>query len=286
MAQLPDFGSLAMSRAVLAGLETFNCGRDLIRLASILGVLNTSAILRSIPFQFKRAEGDFMTLLSVMDAILAQKRIIPPHIFNINVVCKEFGLTSISHNLKRAMLRNTSFETFFDRSSEYRVASQISTNDWCSIAKSLLAGFSDNVYLSQTELQGKLHSFYRYNIYPVRDNQQQIAVIDSSSTLARSIKSIPVSLILVRDIHCSTAIRAISILSFIGEIQADWISNSLEREFKITNDEKQKFENEIKSNSTFQSISKNIDIKLPMQKILLTGIAGEILITEFIYVNS
>lgn len=280
MAQLPDFGSVAMSRAVLAGLQTFNCGRDLIRLASILGVLNTSAILRSIPSQFKRAEGDFMTLLSVMDAILAQKRIIPPHIFDINVVCKDLGLASISHHLKRAILRNTSFESFFNYSSEYRVASQASSNDWCSIAKSLLAGFSDNIYLSQVELQGKLHSFYRYNIYPVRKNQQMIAVINSSSTLARSVKSIPVSLILVRDIHCSTAIRATSILSFIGEIQADWITNSLQREFKITANEKQKFENRIKSNLTFQSISKNILIQLTSEKILLTGIAGEVLSTE------
>jgi HrpA-like RNA helicase len=280
MAQLPDFGSLAMSRAVLAGLETFKCGRDLIRLASILGVLNTSAILRSIPSQFKRAEGDFMTLLSVMNAILARKRIIPPHIFDINVVCKDLGLTSISHNLKRAMLRNTSFESFFNHSLQYRVASETSSNDWCSIAKSLLAGFSNNVYLSQTELQGKLHSFYRYNIYPVRKNQQTIAVIDSSSTLARSLKSIPVSLILVRDIHCSTAIRATSILSFIGEIQADWITNLLVREFEITTNEKQKYENEIKSNSTFQAISKNVEIKFINEKILLTGIAGDILITE------
>ncbi|CAF3996940.1 unnamed protein product [Rotaria sordida] len=280
MAQLPDFGSLAISKAVLAGLQTFNCGRDLIRLASILGVLNTSSILQSIPSQFKRAEGDFMTLLTIMDAILAQKRIVPPHIFDINIVCKDLNLTSISHILKRALLRNTSFESFFNHSLEYRVASQISSNDWCSIAKSLLVGFFDNVYLSQAELQGKSHSFYRYNIYPVRKNQQEIAVIDRSSTLARSVKSIPVSLILVRDIHCSTAVRATSILSFIGEIQAEWINNSLQREFNITSSEKQKFEHEIKSNSTFQSLSKNIHIQLNDKKILLSGIAGEVLITE------
>ncbi len=284
LAQLPDFGSVAMSRAVLAGLEAFNCGRDLIRLASVLSVLNTSAILRSIPSRFKRAEGDFMTLLSVMDAILAQKRIIPPHLFDINHVCKDLGLTSISHILKRAMLRNTSFESFFNHSLEYRVASQTSSSDWCSIAKSLLTGFSDKVYLSKTELQGKLHSFYRYNIYPVRNNQQKTAVIDSSSTLARSIKDMPVSLILVRDIHCSTAVRARSILSFIGEIQAAWMSNSLEREFKITDNEKQKFENEIRPNPTFQSISKTISIEVMNDKIRLSGIAGEILITE-IYIR-
>ena len=42
LAQLPDFGSLVMSKAVLDVLCTHNCGHDLICLASILGVLNTT----------------------------------------------------------------------------------------------------------------------------------------------------------------------------------------------------------------------------------------------------
>ena len=280
MAHLPDFGTVPMSRSVLAALEVFHCGRDLIRLASILSVLNTSSILRPIPSQFKRAEGDFMTLLTVMNVLLEQKQIIPPHLFNVQSICQGLDLTAISHILKRALLRNSAFESFFNRSKNYRLASQISSNDWCLIAKSLLMGFFDNVYLSQTELQGKRHSFYRYNIYPVLDNQQKIAVIDSSSTLARSIKSTPVSLVLVRDIHCSTAVRATSILSFIGEIQAEWMSNSLQREFKITENEKQKFNNEIQSNPAFQSISQNLAIKVQNEQIILTGNAGEILQTE------
>ena len=280
MAHLPDFGTLAMSRAVLAALETFNCGRDLIRLASILSVLNTSSILRGIPSQFKRAEGDFMTLLTVMNALLEQKQIIPPHLFDVHNVCGHLGLGSIKHILKRAMLRHNTFQSFFSQSNRYRLPSQISSNDWCPIAKSLLMGFSTNVYLSQTELEGKRHLFYRYNIYPVLNNQQKMAVIDSSSTLARSIKSAPVSLVLARDIHCSTAIRATSILSFVGEIQAEWMGNALQRQFEINDSEKQKFINQIQPNANFESIAKNIHVQVGADEIFLTGNAGEILISE------
>ena len=63
LARLPDFGSLAMAKSVLAALNQYNCGRDLIVLASILGVLNTSSVLKSIPSSMKSPDGDFMTFV-------------------------------------------------------------------------------------------------------------------------------------------------------------------------------------------------------------------------------
>ncbi|CAF4410343.1 unnamed protein product, partial [Rotaria magnacalcarata] len=45
ISKLPDFGSVEMSQAVLAALKDYKCGRDVLRLAAILGVLNTSSIL-------------------------------------------------------------------------------------------------------------------------------------------------------------------------------------------------------------------------------------------------
>ncbi|CAF3879558.1 unnamed protein product, partial [Rotaria sp. Silwood1] len=70
ISKLPDFGSLAMSKSVLSALNQHNCGRDLIVLSAILGVLNTSSVLKAIPDSMKRSEGDFMSLLNVMNEIL------------------------------------------------------------------------------------------------------------------------------------------------------------------------------------------------------------------------
>ena len=66
LAKLPDFGSLAMSKSVYAALLHYNCGRDLIILSSILGVLNTTTIFKSIPQSMKSSDGDFMTLLNTI----------------------------------------------------------------------------------------------------------------------------------------------------------------------------------------------------------------------------
>ncbi|CAF1560671.1 unnamed protein product [Rotaria sordida] len=46
LGKLPDFGSLAMSKCVLATLKDCNCGADLISLSSILSVLNTTTLLK------------------------------------------------------------------------------------------------------------------------------------------------------------------------------------------------------------------------------------------------
>ncbi|CAF5149898.1 unnamed protein product, partial [Rotaria sp. Silwood1] len=53
ISELPDLGSLAMSKSVLSALNQHNCGRDLIVLSAILGVLNTSSVLKAIPDSMK-----------------------------------------------------------------------------------------------------------------------------------------------------------------------------------------------------------------------------------------
>ncbi|CAF4652432.1 unnamed protein product, partial [Rotaria sp. Silwood2] len=81
LAKLPDFDSLPMTQCVLAALRDYNCGRDLICLASILSVLNTTNLLTQIPQRFKSSDGDFMTLLNVMNEILLIKQSVPARAF-------------------------------------------------------------------------------------------------------------------------------------------------------------------------------------------------------------
>ncbi|CAF3768686.1 unnamed protein product [Rotaria sp. Silwood1] len=73
LAKLPDYDSLAMSKSILSALQDNSCGRDLIYLSSILSVLNTSALLKSIPEHLKSSDGDFMTLFNIMRGILLVK---------------------------------------------------------------------------------------------------------------------------------------------------------------------------------------------------------------------
>ncbi|CAF4473949.1 unnamed protein product, partial [Rotaria socialis] len=77
LGKLPDFGSVQMSRCVLSSLQEYSCGRDLICLASILSVLNTTTIFKSSPSSFKSPDGDFMTLLNIMNEALLVKQSVP-----------------------------------------------------------------------------------------------------------------------------------------------------------------------------------------------------------------
>ncbi|CAF1611893.1 unnamed protein product, partial [Adineta ricciae] len=137
LAKLPDFGSLAMSKCVLAALKTFHCGRDLIILSSILGVLNMSNILKAIPDQYKSVDGDFMTLINVLDDILLMKQTVSAKEFSLRRICEKQGLTKIQHNLRQALRRYSTLQRAFDLSVEYRKEAQVQSKNWESIAKSL-----------------------------------------------------------------------------------------------------------------------------------------------------
>ncbi|CAF1115266.1 unnamed protein product, partial [Adineta ricciae] len=257
---LPDFGSIAMSKAVLSGLETYNCGRDIIRLAAILSVLNTSSVLRHIPSQYIKSEGDFMTLLAVMDAILAEKLVQPPHLFDVDDACKRTGLTVISHHIRRAVIRYDSFQKFFCLPGKYRDVSQRSTKgNWTPIACALLAGYSDNVYLSLAEIQGKKTSLY--SLYCCKQDQ-------------------PLPLVLARDIFVSTDIRDRSIISFLGEIQPEWLDRSLERDITLADKEIKLYNDEIRYSEDFLNISRNILCTLNGKNLNLSGNASHVLTTE------
>ncbi|CAF0873800.1 unnamed protein product [Adineta ricciae] len=237
LAQLPDFNSIAMSKSVLAALTQYDCGRDLICLSSILGCLNTASILKDIPPAMKSSDGDFMTLLNVMNEILLVKQSSTGQKIDLDLICQQKQLDKIRHILKQALRRYESLEKLFNKSQQFRQQSQIRSENWRSIAKALLEGYGDNVFVSMKEIQERTHQFGRY-----RDTND-IAILDLQSTLTRPISHAPVRLVLSRDVLYTSAARSTSIISFVGELKPSWIEHQLERHFLLTTDEKNHLEN-------------------------------------------
>ncbi|CAF2052588.1 unnamed protein product [Rotaria magnacalcarata] len=215
LAKLPDFGSFAMSKAVLAALHDYDCGRDLICLSAILGVLNTTGLLKSLPQHLKSPDGDFMTLLKVMDEILLARQSTPAKQFNLDQVCQANGLKEIQHIIRQALRRYQTLEKTFNQSPDFCTRAQVKSGDWELVAKSLSTDYLDNVFVSMKELHDRSHLFVRYN------SRGDIAKLDLQSTLTRPISTAPVSIVLARDIRHSTAVRATAIISFVGEIKAE-----------------------------------------------------------------
>jgi hypothetical protein len=274
LAELPDFGSLAMSKSVLAALRDYNCGRDLICLSCILGVLNTTVIFKSLPQRLKSPDGDFMTLLNVMDEILLVKPSVPSKQFDIGPICQATGLTGVQHIIKQALRRYTTLEKLFSLSDEYRQAAQVRSGNWEYIAKALLAGYYDNVFVSMKELHDRNLQFVRYN------GEGGIAVLDLQSTLTRPINTAPVSLILAKDIRHSTAIRATAILSFVGEIKPEWIEYKIERHLDLTDGEEAHLNTGNKYATAVSKFSNRINMQLANKKISLKGSSGAVLNAE------
>ena len=274
LAKLPDFGSLAMSKAVLAALRDYDCGRDLICLSAILGVLNTTAVLKSLPQHFKSPDGDFMTLLKVMNTILLVKQSVPAKQFNIDQICREKGLKDIQHVVTQALKRYTTLEETFNQSADYKERAQIQSDDWELIAKALLAGYHDNVFVSQKELQERVHRFIRYHA------KHDIAILDLQSTLTRPISMAPVSLVLARDIRYSTAVREKAVISFVGEIRPAWVERSITREVEVSNEEETHLNSTDKLSQARAKFSQRISILLENKKIKLIGPSGSVFNAE------
>ncbi|CAF1156177.1 unnamed protein product, partial [Didymodactylos carnosus] len=276
ISKLPDFGSLSMSIAVFSALTDYNCGQDLIRLASILGVLNTSNILKQLPARYKSADGDFMTVLNVMNDVLAIKHNLSSREFNkcIYNICDQKGLSSVKHILKQAIRRLSSLEQSFNICDKYRFAAHISCGGkWECIARALLQGYTDNTFVSMKDLQGKTHNFVRYN--HLFDN----AVLDFSSTLNRPMSETPVSIILARDVRYSTAVRQIALLSFVGEVKSTWLENRICRAFNGNEEEKQQFL------GIYPLLSKDVvhvEILVDNNKLKLSGKVGDVLDLELL----
>ncbi|CAF4048838.1 unnamed protein product [Rotaria sp. Silwood2] len=274
LAKLPDFGSLAMSKCILSALQNNSCGRDLIYLSSILSVLNTSALLKSIPEHLKSSDGDFMTLFNVMRAILLVKQSVPDNQFNLQYVCQVKGLSAIHHILRQALRRYVSLERSFNSLVEYRAQSQITSGNWPSIAKSLLAGYYENVFVSLKEIYGRNHHYVRYD-----STNENIAVLDSQSTLARHRSMSPVPLVLARDIRYASSIRSRAVLSFLGELQPGWIEYQVQRNIVLNEKEAAYLTNKYilpTAKTNFHSI----DIQLISDTLSIEGKAGTSLKAE------
>ncbi|CAF1264703.1 unnamed protein product [Rotaria sordida] len=274
LAKLPDFGSLPMARCVLAALRKYNCGRDLICLASILSVLNTTNLLTQIPPRYKSSDGDYMTLLNVMNEILLIKQSVLPKSFILARVCEVKGLSHIRHIIGQALRRYDTLEKAFDLSNDYREQAQIQCGNWIFIAKALLAGYSDNVFVSKRDLQDRTHHFLCYG------STNDIAVLDLKSTLIQPISQPPVSLVIARNILYLSSVRLVAVISFLGKLKADWIEHGVERHIKL-NESEEKFLKANNGYSTARTMFANtVQMGLNNRLLSLTGTAGVTLNSE------
>ncbi|CAF1052050.1 unnamed protein product [Rotaria sordida] len=276
LGKLPDFGSLAMSKCVLAALKEFNCGADLIALSSILSVLNTTTLLKSIPKNYKSPDGDFMTLLNVMEEILVVKQSVPTKEFSLDRICQAKGLSDIKHILRQALRRYNSLEKSFNLSVDYRAKAQIKSHNWELIARSLLSGYYDNIFVSAKELFERTHLYIQYN----GSTEDNIAELDSQSVLGRSTNKIPPALVLARDIRYSTSIRSKAILSFVGTIKPEWIEHSTKRQLKINSEEEVRLNSNNIFTNALSKFSNKITMLLTKTDVNLSGQAGIVFNSE------
>ena len=274
LAKLPDFGSLAMSKAVLAAFREYDCGYDLLCLSSILGVLNMTNLFRSIPQSFKSSDGDFMTLFNIMNEILLVRQSSSSQQFDLRTVCQAKGLQDIHHIINQALRRYTTLEKLLSQPGRFQEDAQVRSGQWELIARALLAGYSDNVFVSMRELQSRSHHFMRYN------GKGEIAVLDLQSTLTRPISQAPVAVILARDIRHSTAIRERAVLSFAGEIKTEWIERRITREMNLSAEETAYVNRGNIFTSARSKFQNKIDMALNGSRIILSGPAGSVLNAE------
>ncbi|CAF3951467.1 unnamed protein product, partial [Rotaria sp. Silwood1] len=273
LSRVPEFGTIQMSVSVLAALREFDCGHDLICLSSILGVLNSTAIFSLMPPNLKSSDGDFMTLLNIMNKILSVKESISTSQFNLNRICEVANLTQIRHIIGPALRRYSSLEKSFNIS-DYRIEAHKKSGQWESIAKALLAGYSDNVFISMRELQEKNLLYARYN------DKGDLAVLDIKSILTRPVKQDPVPLVVARDVFYSTAVRSRAIISFVGEIKIDWMTHSTKRELTLTDEEEIYLNSNNRYGKVRQLYSHNIQMLLSNKTLKLTGRSDVVLNAE------
>lgn len=266
-----------MSECVLAALERYHCGRDLICLASILSVINTTYILSRIPQRFKKhSEGDYMTLLNVMNEILSITQSVFAHKFDWYRVCQAKGLLPVQHLLRQAFKRYLTLKRSFELSPDYRFQAQIQSGNWEFIAKSLLVGYSQNIFVSKKDLQKRSHHFIRYT-----EQLHDTAILDRKSTLFRPIKQVPVSIVLARDIlYLPTTVRLTAIISFLGQINADWMEYYIQREIMLNDVERNCLLNSNQYSMAKQRFSSE-NVKMELKNLLeLSGPAGGVLKAE------
>lgn len=269
-----------MSKAVYAALTRYRCGHDLIVISSVLGVLNTSAVLTMLPNRLKSPDGDFMTILNVMNEVLDAKKSTPAQQFKLKQFCQQNGLQGAYQTLNQACRRYETLEKTFSMSKDFRTQAQIRTGQWELIAKALLKGYSDNVFISLKELQGRANQFTRYQSSSSSSKSDiDVAVLDKQSTLNRSIGSAPVSLVVARDIRYATSVRAKAVLSFVGEIKPIWIEYEVEREITLNDAEKKRLDTEKVLQSVAQKFS-DVEVQMKKDVLSISGPSGSVLNAE------
>lgn len=278
IAKLPDLNSVEMSIAVYYALTRYRCGRDLIAIASVLGVLNTSALFSALPKRFKSPDGDYMTLLNIMNEILDAQESIPAKQFKLKQFCEKKGLQNAYHTLNQAYRRYETLQKSFNLSKDYRNQAQIQNGTWELIAKALLKGYSENVFVSLKELQGRTH---RYTRYQSSKSNVDVAIFDKHSTLSRSTASAPVSLVVARDIRYATAVRDKAVLSFVGEIKAPWIEYEVERKIDLNDIEQEKL-NKDNILSTVKQKFPDSEFQLNHDVLSINGPSGSVLNAELL----
>lgn len=271
-----------MSKAVFYALTRYKCGRDMIAISSMLSVLNTSNVLVSLPDRYKSPDGDFMTILNVMNEVLKVKQSMSNQKFQLKDFCQKKGLGNAYPSLEKACKRYEALEKSFNLSKEYRNQAQVQSGNWELIGKSLLKGYSNNVFVSLKELQGRTD---RYTRYQTSNTDIEQAVIDRQSTLNRSKNAAPVSLVIARDIRYATSIRAKSILSFVGQIKPQWIEYDVERRIQLNDIEKEKL-NEEKILSNAQQKCPQAHIQINDNLITIKGPSGIVLNAELFILQS
>ena len=236
ISQLPDFGSLAIATCVVAAMNQYNCGHELIVLSSILSVLNVAPKLSTLPKSMQSSDGDFMILIQVINAVLAERNSFAPGAITFQRICQKLGLMSIEHFVKRALRRyDALMEQIENLPAATRDKALQTSTDWSCIARSLLCGYADHVFVSMKDLYGRSHRYVRY-----QSTGAEYAVLDHKSVLYAKKKEEPVPIILARDIHHSTSIRERAIVAFLGRLQPDWITSPVTRTLPIHDAELQK----------------------------------------------
>lgn len=124
------------------------------------------------------------------------------------------------------------------------------------------------------ELKDRNDLYIRYK----ESGEDDVASLDSQSVLYRTAGKSPPALILARDIRYSTSVRSKAILSFVGELKANWVEYQIKRALKLDSEEEQRLNsNNIFSNAVAKFSSRiNMALNSSSKTAILAGPAGTV----------
>lgn len=244
LALLPLAGSVAMARAFYAALKQYSCGEPFMVLLSVLSCMNTSQLTPAIPAAYRDTkDGDFMSWINVMGALLTSIKYAPSVTSGqLTAACTKLGFDKIAHVLIRAYTQYMNMRQQLAKIPAFasclpvmRSGNNPSPISWESIARSLLVGYSDHVFASCMELQGKQGRFVHWA--DGEEDTMLSCVIDSNSTLNAGRKSTPPPLVIARDLFRASSMRGRSVIAFVGRLDAAWVGDHISRTIAATSNE-------------------------------------------------